>query len=161
MAATTQSAERILQVAAQSDFSVRVNDGRRLEGDVQTVTVKVPLTTDNAALNVIELIELPDNAIVFPELSFVIVTDDATSGALTLDIGDSVDPDRYADGINAASAGKIEFTSVASTTVPDGLHNRYKVVKADGTNLIKLTLATFTATIEAGEIIVVIAFKSL
>ncbi len=158
MAKTTQSAERILQVAAEAG-GARINDARKVEMETQFLSVKVPITTDNAALDVIELFELPENAVVFPELSFVLVTDDATSGALTLDIGDATDPDRYADGINAATAGKIEFTSVASTTVPSALHTKYKTTGT--TNLVTLTLATFTATIEAGEIIVVIGYKNL
>lgn len=158
MAKTTQSAERILQVAAEAG-SARINDARRVEMEIQFATVKVPLTTDNAALDVIELIELPENAVVFPELSKVIVTDDATSGALTLDVGDATDPDRYADGINAASAGIIDFCSVASTTVPSALHTKYKTTGT--TNLVTVTLATFTATIEAGELIFVIAYKNL
>lgn len=161
MAATTQSEQYALQVAAEGSFADRINDYRQIGGNVEFVTCVVPLTTDNAALNVISLIELPDNAIVLPELSFALVTDDATSGALTIDVGDSVDPDRYADGINCASTGKVEFTSVASTTAPDGLHNRYKVSAAAGTNVIIATLATFTATVEAGEIQFVIAFKTL
>jgi hypothetical protein len=159
MAATTQSAERILQVAAETSFADRIDDKRKIEGAVQYVTVKVPLTTDNAQSDVIELIELPVGAILLPELSKVLVTDDATSGALTLDIGDSSDADRYADGVNCASAGTVDFTSVVSTTVPAGLHTRHEVTST--TRLVTLTLATFTATIEAGELIVVIAFKSL
>lgn len=158
MAKTTQSAERILQVAAEAGGE-RINDARRVEMEVQFLRVKVPITTDNVALDVIEVWEFPENSVILPEQSRVIITDDATSGALTLDIGDATDPDRYADGINAASAGIVEFCSVTSTTVPSALHTQYKTTGT--TNLVTLTLATFTATIEAGEIIVVIAYKNL
>jgi len=159
MAKTTQSNEYALQVAAAASFNDRLDDERLIGGILKYATVKVPIDALNVATDVITLVELPTGAIVFPELSKVIVTDDATSGALTLDIGDATDADRYADGINAASAGEIQFTSVASTTVPAGLHTRHKLT-AD-TNILQLTLATFTATIEAGEIIVVIAYKTL
>jgi hypothetical protein len=159
MSKTTKSNEYADQVAAAASFNERLNDERLIGGNVKYATVKVVIAALNVATDVITLIELPTGAIVLPELSKVIVTDDATSGALTLDIGDATDVDRYADGINAASAGEISFTSVASTTVPDGLHNRHKLT-AD-TNILQVTLATFTATIEAGEIIFVIAYKTL
>lgn len=157
MAKTTQSIQYAIQAA--SGFANRLDDKRQIEGAVQTARLRVPLTTDNEASDVIDLVELPLGAIVLPELSRVIVTDDATSGALTLDIGDSVDPDRYADGINAASTGIIEFCSVVSGTAPAALHAQHKVTET--TRLIKLTLASFTATIEAGELFVVLAYKSL
>lgn len=158
MAKTTQSEERALQVAG-ANFNDRIDDKRIIEGAVQYARLVVPLTIDNAANDVIDLIELPRGATVLPELSRVIVTDDATSGALTLDIGDASDPDRYADGIDAATPGIVEFCSVASATVPAALHNRHKV--NDTTKLVKLTLASFTATIEAGELVVILAYKSL
>lgn len=159
MAATTQSNEYALQVAAAASFADRLDDERLIGGNVKYATVKVPITVDNAALDEITLLELPTGAIVLPELSKVIVSDDCTSGALTLDVGDSEDPDRYTDGIDAAAAGTINFTSVVSSTVPDALHNPHKVT-ADTKTLV-LTLATFTATIEAGELIFVIAYKTL
>lgn len=162
MAATTQSTQRIAQVAAALNFADRIDDKRQIEGEVQYAFIDVPLTTDNAAEDVIELIELPPGAIPIPELSHFQVTDDATSGALTGDVGDIVDPDRYCDGANLASTGRVEFMAPA---VPDGYTNRHKVVNtgaaATSTNLILLTLATFTATIEAGVLRVVLAYKSL
>lgn len=159
MLKTTQSNEYALQVAAAASFNDRLDDDRLIGGNLKFATVKVVVDALNVATDVITLVELPTGAIVLPELSKVIVTDDCTSGALTLDIGDATDVDRYADGINAAAAGEIAFTSVASTTVPAGLHTRHKLTET--TNILKLTLATFTATIEAGEIIVVIAYKTL
>jgi len=159
MAKTTMSEERALQLAGEANFNSRIDDKRIIEGAVQYARCVVPLTTDNAATDVIDLIELPVGATVLPELSFILVTDDATSGSLTIDIGDSVDGDRYADGIDCSAEGRVYFTAVASTTVPAGLHNRHKTT--DTTRLIRATLATFTATIEAGELIVVIAYKSL
>ena len=162
MAKTTQSVQYAAQVAAALPPYTRIDDKRQIEGAVQYATLKVPLTTDNAALDVITLLQLPPGAIVLPELSRVIASDDATSGALTLDIGDVVDPDRYADGINAATPGIIEFLSAGvTTTTPAGLHTRHKVDPLIATDLITLTLATFTATIEAGELIVVLAYKCL
>jgi len=102
MAATTQSTEYAAQVAATTNFNDRIDDNREIGGSVQFARIEVPLTTDNAANDVITLIELPEGAIVIPELSKVLVSDDFSSGAVTVDIGDETDVDRYADGINLA-----------------------------------------------------------
>lgn len=161
---TTQSTQRAAQVAAAANYasSSRIDDARQTQGAVQFAYLDVPIAADNAALEVIDLIELPEGAMVIPEQSFIQVTDDATSGALTIDIGDAVDPDRYCDGANCASTGRVEFTSAA---IPDGYTNRHECVKTGvtttTTTLIKLTLATFTATIEAGQLRVVLAYKCL
>lgn len=159
MAATTQSTEYAAQVAATANFADRIDDNRNIGGSVQFARIEVPLTADNAADDVITLIELPEGAVVIPELSKVIVSDDVSSGAVTVDIGDSEDADRYADGINLASVGTVDFTSVVSATVPDALHNRHKV--NEDTKLVTMTLVTYAATVEAGEFIVILAYKCL
>jgi len=162
MAKTTQSTQRIAQAAAATSFTSRLDDKRQVEGSVQFAYIDVPVTADNVATDVIDLLELPAGAIIIPEQSFIQVTDDMTSGALTIDIGDAVDPDRYCDGANCASTGTVQFISAA---IPDGYTNRHKLVDtgtaATTTTLIQATLATFTATIEAGVFRVVLAYKSL
>ena len=56
------------------------------------------------------------------------VTHDDAGTTLTLDIGDSVDPDRYGDGIDlAAAAGTERFTDAA---IPDSMLNPYDIVEA-------------------------------
>lgn len=159
MAATTQSTEYAAQVAATTNFNDRIDDNREIGGSVQFARIEVPLTTDNDANDVITLIELPEGAIVIPELSKVLVSDDFSSGAVTVDIGDETDVDRYADGINLASVGTVDFTSVLSATVPAGLHTRHKV--NEDTKLVLMTLVTAAATIEAGVFIVILAYKTL
>lgn len=156
MAKTTQSTQRAKQVAAAQNFTADRDDRRIVDGEVLYAFLDVPLTTDNAALDVIELLELPLGAMPIPELSYAQVTDDATSGALTANFGDAVDPDRYAVGINLASVGRVEFMS---GTLPDAFTNRHKVTAE--TKLVTMTLATFTATIEAGALRVVLAYKCL
>ncbi len=163
MAKQTQSTQRIAQVAAGANFSSASRvDKRTTEGNVQYAFIDVPVTADNVALDVIEVIELPPGTIIYPELSFIVVTDDMTSGALTIDLGDIVDPDRYSDGANCASTGIVQCIS---SGFPDGFTNRYQTVDtgvaATTTTLILATLATFTATIEAGSFRVVLAYKNL
>lgn len=159
MAATTQSTEYAAQVAATTNFNDRIDDNRNIGGMIQFARIEVPLTADNAANDVITLIELPEGAVVIPELSKVLVTDDVSSGAVTVDIGDESDVDRYADGINLASVGTVDFTSVISGTVPAALHTRHKV--DEDTKLVTMTLVTYAATVEAGEFIVILAYKTL
>lgn len=158
MAKTTQSVQYAAQVAAAVKFGDRINDKRSIEGTVQTALVKVVVDALNVATDVITLLELPPGSVVLPELSKIIMTDDATSGALTIDIGDVVDPDRYCDGANCAATGVVDFLTPA---FPAGLGTRHYTDAATSTTLITATLATFTATIEAGEFYVLLAYKSL
>lgn len=155
---TTQSTQYAAQVAAAASAASRIDDSRQLSGEIQYAFIDVPILADNAATNVITLIELPAGAIIYPELSKIVVSDDMTSGALTIDIGDSVDPDRYCDGANCASTGEVSFLAPA---FPAAYTTRHKLDAVAGTNIITATLATFTATIEAGAFRVVLAYKSL
>lgn len=162
MAKTTQSTQRIAQVAAASSFADRIDDKRQISGPVQYAFIDVPVTADNVATDVIELIELPPGAIVYPELSRIITTDDMSSGTVNIDIGDIVDPDRYCDGAVCSAVGEVLFTTPA---IPDGYTNRHEVVDTGvattATNLILLTFAALGATVEAGALRVVLAYKCL
>jgi hypothetical protein len=158
MAKTVSSIQFLAMVAAAANFNDRIDDNRQIGGSVQYATIQVPITADNEALDVINLIQLPPGAIVLPELSKIIVTNDATSGALTIDIGDVVNPDRYCDGANCAATGTVDFCAPA---FPEGLLTRHKVDPGTVTDIVTMTLATFTATIEAGEVVVVLAYKTL
>lgn len=163
MPLTTQSVQYAAEVAAAANFaSTSRLDKRHTEGCIQYAFIDVVIDALNVATNVIDLVELPPGAIIYPELSFIVVTDDATSGALTIDIGDVVDVDRYCDGANCAATGTVQFLAPA---IPDGYTNRHQLVDTDvtatTTTLIKMTLATFTATIEAGALRVVLAYKCL
>ena len=162
MAKSTQSDTYAAQVAAQASFAARTLDARTVDTPVKTALIKVPVTADNVATDVITLIELPPGAIVLPEISSIIVTDDMTSGALTIDIGDSGDPDRYCDGANCASVGVVNFLTPA---IPAGFATRTATAETASASqsgtVVTATLATFTATIEAGEFYVSLAYKTL
>ena len=158
MPKTTQSVQYAAQVAAAVKFGDRLNDKRQIEGTPQTALIKVVVDALNVATDVITLLELPPGSVVLPELSKIIMTDDATSGALTIDIGDVVDPDRYCDGANCAATGVVDFLTPA---FPAGFGTRHYTNAATSTTLVTATLATFGATIEAGEFYVLLAYKSL
>ena len=158
MPKTTQSVQYAAQVAAAVKFGDRLNDKRQIEGTPQTALIKVVVDALNVATDVITLLELPPGSVVLPELSKIIMTDDATSGALTIDIGDVVDPDRYCDGANCAATGVVDFLTPA---FPAGFGTRHYTDAATSTTLVTATLATFGATIEAGEFYVLLAYTSL
>jgi hypothetical protein len=99
---------------------------------------------------------------VLPELSKVLVTADMNDGAMTVDIGDIVDPDRYADGVDVAAVGIKEFLTSAFAA---GLATRTPVVKsataAADTSIVTLTIATEAGTMAAGSMTIVLAYKCL
>lgn len=160
--AITQSTQYAAQVAAATSFNSRIDDARTISGPVQYAYIDLVFPADQAALSVVDLIELPPGSIVIPEQSSIIVSNDITSGACTVDIGDVVDVDRYCDGADIAATGTVQFLAPA---YPDAFTNRYSVldtgVTSTTTTLIKLTFATLTATVEVGAIRVILAYKCL
>jgi len=163
MAKCTESIEYAAQVAAAANFTDRIDDARTIMGPVQFATIKVPFTADNVANDVINLIRLPDGAMVLPQLSKIITTGDPNDGAFVVDIGDAADVDRYCDGADLAAVGIDEFLTPATTA--DGFINPIKVentgVASTDTSLIQLKIITEAATMAAANVYVVLAYKCL
>ena len=156
--AATQSTQYAAMLAAEGNYqNASSTEGTQVSGSVHFARVDVVTEADNAASDVITLLELPPGAIVLPELCKIIVTDDMTSGACTIDIGDAADPDRYADGANCAAVGVVDFLTSA---IPAGFTTRYPIPAGDN-QLITATFATLAATIEAGAFSVIIGYKTL
>lgn len=162
MAATTQSVTYAAQVAAATNYASTTLDKRDIGGAVQYARIDLTLTTDDVAGTVINALRLPDGARVIPSLSSIVVNDAFGATALTVDIGDIVDPDRYADGVNVLALGKKEF--IDGTTIPDGETNPIEVENTGDsttdTSLITFKIATST-TPAAGTCIVNLAYKCL
>jgi hypothetical protein len=152
---TFNSVQYAAQLAAAANYADTIDDKRHIEGGIQYAFIDVAVAASTAQADIVNLIQLPVGSIVYPELSFIEVTDDMSSGAVTIDIGDT-DVDRYCDGANCASVGRVQFTSAA---IPDGYTNRHKITEA--TKLIRATFATLGATVEIGAFRVVLAYKSL
>jgi hypothetical protein len=59
----------------------------------------------------------------------------------------------------------VEFIAAGATAFPAGFATSHEVdktgVATTDTSIVTMTLATFTATIEAGEIYVILAYKCL
>lgn len=107
-----------------------------------------------AANDTINLCILPAGCRVIPELSYI-RRDGAAAAALTIDVGDASDADRYSDGFNAAAAGSQNLTTPA---VPDGAINPYTLT-AD--TVIVAKIATITTPAADVEIEFLIAYEDL
>ena len=107
-----------------------------------------------AANDTINLAIIPAGCRVIPELSFI-RRDGAAAAALTIDVGDASDANRYSDGFNAAAAGSQNLTTPA---VPDGAINPYTLT-AD--TVIVAKIATITTPAADVEIEFLIAYEDL
>ncbi len=164
MPKTTQSVEYAAQVAASANFANRIDDKRSIMGDIQYASIVVNFDATAMANNdVVALVGLPPGAIILPELCNIIVTDDLSSGALTVNIGDVLDADRYGVAVDIAAPGVKPFIAAAATTFPAGLLTRHELestgVSTTQTNLVTMTMGG--ATTEAGQLIVNLTYKCL
>lgn len=163
MAATTQSTTYAAMVAANTNFASRTLSKIDIEGPPQYARIVVDLTAEDVATTtVLTLFKLPSGARVIPGLSFITTTDAPAASAFTVDIGDIVDPNRYADGTDATALGTRGF--IDSTTVPAGETTALEVEdtgdSTTDTSTLLLTVATST-TPEVGQLIVHLAYKCL
>lgn len=106
--------------AGTAPNGAQLPDAGPIEAKVHCTKVRYTFTGTEAQGDKIRLFELPAGAVVLPTPSEVQVIVDS-GGVLTLDIGDEdtlaptplvdSDADRYADGINAASVGRVAFAN--------------------------------------------------
>lgn len=113
----------------QSDGLVNGDD---VSGTLLYATAKVALPNTTAANDTLPLFDLPPGAVLVPQLSHVAYKT-APSSTFTLDVGDdgiasingstAVDPDqdRYADGMNLATANSV--VGFCTPTIPDAAAN--------------------------------------
>ena len=119
-------------------------ESKNVEYQVKYKKARYTSIATQAANDTINLAIIPAGCVVLPLQSFII-RDGAAAATLTIDVGDSGDPDRYADGIDAAAAGINIFTTPA---VPDGAINPYTLT-ADTVIVAKIaTIVTPAAGVE-------------
>lgn len=136
------------QAAAAASFATgRIDDSRRVDGPLETLdsiyTIANPTT--EATSDLIYIGDLPLGAIVYPEESFFYTETDIGT-LLTLDVGDTVDPDRYADGSDVSAVGKVEFTTAVKNV--DGVVNRHEVTET--TRALYATIVGTVTSLTAG-----------
>lgn len=121
------------------------------QGAVKFLTATVTVPNALAANDLIEIGNLPTGCRVLPHMCNAVCHADPGT-TLTLDIGDSADVDRYADGIVLSSGGVVNFTSAA---IPDGTKNP---VKATADTLIYATVMSADTITNNSKITFTIAF---
>ncbi len=104
------------------------------------------LDATESAADTFNLVRLKEGQVLRADLSTVTHDDGGTT--LTIDIGDSVDPDRYSDGFDiGGGAGTERFTTPA---IPDSVPNPFSITEA--TRDIIVTIKT-TGTPAAADVV--------
>lgn len=104
----------------QIAISDKVVNGDRTGGLLLYATAIYTQVNTEAANDTIQLFDLPAGAVIVPQLSHVTLSGDPGT-ALTMDVGDAADPNRYADTVVLSSGGEVKFNSgtmPAAATVP-------------------------------------------
>ena len=143
------------QAAALLKSSDGVRDGDDFAGNVKMATAHVTLTGSTAAADIINIIPaelVPVGAVVVPQLCTVTCGDPGTT--LTLDIGDALDTDRYADGIALSSGGCINF---CTATKPAAVATPYRIPEQAA---IYATVASADTITNGTVLTFVIAYRS-
>ena len=100
-----------------TDASSGMVNGDDLNGNVLVATASYTLLGTETSGQTIQVTpNLPAGSVVVPSLCSVDCDDPGTT--LTIDVGDSTDADRYADGIALAAGGNIPFTGGVSAVTP-------------------------------------------
>lgn len=113
--------------------------------------------TDESASDFINLVSLPVGAVVLPHLSWVYHEDLGT--ALTFDVGDTADPNRYALSITCGTnAGTRPFIASGDATLPAACIAPYTIEEAN--RMIIADLTTVTAPTAGQSIVFCIAYHA-
>lgn len=125
---------------------------------VRVVEVIYTMLGTEAAGDVINIVKLPQGAIIDPSLSSV--TTDGIAGTATLDVGDNdtagvgaaADVDRYADGLDVAAAGVDKFDSIANAS-------RLTPYALGADSIVTGTLVTLVTPVAARKLTFRIAYR--
>ena len=136
----------------QINISDKVVNGDRTGGLLLYATAILTLAGTEAAADTIQLFDLPAGAVIVPQLSHA--TCDADPGtALSLDVGDAGDVDRYANDIVLSSGGQVAFTS---GTMPAAVGTPYQPTAQ---TRIYATVVTATAVNATVKVAFTIAYR--
>lgn len=124
----------------QIAVSNKMVNGDRTGGLLLGFKALYTLVGTEAANDTIQVIDLPAGATLDPENLKVTCADPGTT--LTMDIGDSANPDRYADGITLSNGGQIAATS---GTMPEAVATPYVTTAKSRVYATVASAATLTA----------------
>jgi len=123
MAAVTDATYYTNQVGSNGDSRVKTYP---TAANIRMVRIRRDLAGTESALDTFNLYRLKVGQTVIPGLSYVSHDDGGTT--LTLDIGDSTDGDRYANGIDIAAAA--DQTSFCDGAIPAGEDTPFAATEA-------------------------------
>jgi len=111
----------------------------------RTIRIRKDLDAGEVATDTFNLYKLKVGQTLIPGLSYV--TTDSAGSTLTIDIGDDTDPNGYADGMNLATAGKVNFCDPAIPAYEDAPH-----VATAATEDVIVTIASSTSPTAASVV---------
>ena len=130
----------VITTKDQADYSNKAEPSNLVGKLPLVILASYTIAGSEAVNDTIQLIDLPAECVIVPQLSSV--TGVGAGTGLTIDVGDSVDPDRYAGGINLSTGGQVAFTAGA-------------LPAAVGAPYLPATTSRVYATIKAGTALVV------
>ena len=136
----------------QVNISDKVVNGDRTGGLLLYATAIYTLLATEAANDTIQLFDLPAGAVIVPQLSHATCSADPGT-ALTFDIGDAGDVDRYANDILLAAGGQVAFTA---GTMPAGVAAPYQPTAQ---TRVYATVVTATSLTAAVKVVFTIAYR--
>jgi len=116
------------QQAARTKPSAGLRNGDEAFGILMIATASVTIPDTLAVNDILEIIPpelIPVGAVVVPQLCSCTSPDPGTT--LTIDVGDAVDPDRYADGIVLSNGLQVGFCS--ALPIPDAVANPFRLTE--------------------------------
>ena len=111
----------------------------------RTLRIRKDLDAGEVATDTFNLYKLKVGQTLIPGLSYV--TTDSAGSTLTIDIGDDTDANGYADGMNLATAGKVNFCDPAIPAYEDAPH-----VATAATEDVIVTIASSTSPTAASVV---------
>jgi hypothetical protein len=136
----------------------RIITKNQIDAPVRVFEYVHTMVGDEAANDILNLVKLPQGAIIDPSLSSVV--NDGIATTATIDIGDddtagvgaAADADRYADGLDVAAAGVDLFTANSSAT-------RLTPYVLGADSVIKLLWATMNTPVAGKKLTVRLAYR--
>jgi len=150
-----ETAGALTSAEANPELGNRIIRGLHTQGDVVVIERLYTLLATEVATEIIRICRNYPEMRLIPHLSAVIAENPGT--ALVIDIGDTLDPDGYADGLVLSAGGTVLFTANA------GVRNQDPVITTDdGTqgDWIEATIATATTLTAAAELRFLIFFAA-
>lgn len=103
------------QLNAEGDASKRVALNERVYGVLHRSRARIVFTAALVAADVINIVKLPQGAVVIPHLCVAKTL--GTTAAVDLDIGHAGDTDAFANGLNLGTAAEITSFNAGATAL--------------------------------------------